>query len=52
MQDNGTNWTGTAAAPYASQLMQNGSASYGEGLQTSQMAKLTHRFLTSNALQQ
>lgn len=52
MQDNGTNWTGTAAAPYASQLMQNGSASYGEGLQTSQMAKLSHRFSTSNALQQ
>lgn len=44
MQDNGTGWTGTAAAPYASQLMQNGSASYNEGLQTSQMAKLNQPF--------
>lgn len=44
MQDNGTGWMGTAAAPYASQLMQRGSASYKEGLQTSQMAKLSHRF--------
>lgn len=44
MQDNGPRWTGTAAAPYASQLMQKGSASYKEGLQTSQMAKLSHRF--------
>lgn len=40
----------TAAAPYASWLMQKGSASYEEGLQMSQMAKLVST-QTSNALE-